>query len=477
MGEPLVVEGTAVASPYDHTTIQQSAPDPSGRGEKQETKCRDPIFALLLYGNVGAIAGVAAAYGTAAFSEAVDDGNSGYNYQGYINVAFVTGAIAIVLSGGSLPIMMCIPTALIKVSLFTMLILSGAMMVMSFIYGNIWGGIFGAIFFAIFLCYARAVWSRIPFASINLLTACTAVKHNAGVILVAYFFIALAFGWSLLWAVALTGVWEKVIVESENPFEENKVGWGYLFLLFLSYFFTHQVIQNSTHVTVAGTVGTWWFSPEDGSSCCSSGVRGSLIRTLTTSFGSICFGSLLVALIQALKALAQSARDGDNQLLICFAECILNCLESILEYFNRWAFVYVGLYGYSYLEAGKQVFTLFKDRGWEAIIADDLISNVFFFISLVIGGLCGAFGMIFVDSNPEWFVNSPAGANDQATCFMLGFIVGLVLTSILMSTIASAVNTVIVCFAEGPAEFEANHPELSRKMRETWISFYPDCGV
>mmetsp|Transcript_21220 Transcript_21220/g.43355 ORF Transcript_21220/g.43355 Transcript_21220/m.43355 type:complete len:104 (-) Transcript_21220:63-374(-) len=59
----------------------------------------------------------------------------------------------------------------------------------------------------------------------------------------------------------------------------------------------------------------------------------------------------------------------------------------------------------------------------------------------------------------------------------LGFIVGLVLTSILMSTIASAVNTVIVCFAEGPAEFEANHPELSRKMRETWISFYPDCGV
>ncbi len=43
---------------------------------------------------------------------------------------------------------------------------------------------------------------------------------------------------------------------------------------------------------------------------------------------------------------------------------------------------------------------------------------VFFFISLVIGGLCGAFGMIFVDSNPEWFENSPAGANDQATCFM-----------------------------------------------------------
>ena len=45
------------------------------------------------------------------------------------------------------------------------------------------------------------------------------------------------------------------------------------------------------------------------------------------------------------------------------------------------AFVYVSLYGYSYLEAGKNVITLFKNRGWEAIIADDLISNgMYYFI-------------------------------------------------------------------------------------------------
>ncbi len=33
--------------------------------------------------------------------------------------------------------------------------------------------------------------------------------------------------------------------------------------MFLSYFFTHQVIQNTLHVSVAGAVGTWWFAPED----------------------------------------------------------------------------------------------------------------------------------------------------------------------------------------------------------------------
>jgi len=60
------------------------------------------------------------------------------------------------------------------------------------------------------------------------------------------------------------GVWEKVIqseevqgVNGQVTYTQNSVNYGYLFLLLLSYFFTHQVIQNTTHVTVSGTVGSW----------------------------------------------------------------------------------------------------------------------------------------------------------------------------------------------------------------------------
>lgn len=480
--EPAVVQGKAVASPYDHHTnqdapVQNEPRDPNaGAGSKQETRCRDPIFAFLLYGNVAAIAAVVSVYGTEAFYSSIDSSSStqdGYNYSGYIYATMVLGLISVIFSGLTLPVMMCIPELLIKMSLFFMLGLSGAMMVMSWIYGQILGGILGTIFFAIFLCYAKAVWSRIPFASVNLLTACTAIKKNCFVIIVAYFFVALALAWSLLWCVALAGVSNKVILESDVPFEQNQVSWGYLFLLFLSYFFTHQVIQNTIHCIVAGCVGTWWFSPAD-SGC--GAVLGSMCRSLTTSFGSICFGSLLVAIVQATRALANAARDNENQILVCIATCILACLESILEYFNKWAFVYVGLYGYSYIEAGKNVITLFKNRGWEAIIADDLISNVFFFLSFGVGLICTAIGYGLGVGQTEWFINAPYASEAGYTCAVLGFVVGLVLTSILMSTIASAVNTVIVCFAEGPAEFEANHPELSAKMRETWLRFFPECG-
>ena len=56
----------------------------------------------------------------------------------------------------------------------------------------------------------------------------------------------------------------------------------------------------------------------------------------------------------------------------------------------------------------------------------------------------------------------------------MGFVIGMALSSIVMSTIESAVNTVIVCYAESPAEFQANHPILSNEMREAWLKAYPE---
>jgi Plasma-membrane choline transporter len=87
---------------------------------------------------------------------------------------------------------------------------------------------------------------------------------------------------------------------------------------------------------IAGTVGSWWFEPQDEPAICCGNVFNSFIRTITTSFGSICFGSLLVAILQALRALADSAQqNGDAAILACIAQCILGCLASMLEYFNK----------------------------------------------------------------------------------------------------------------------------------------------
>jgi len=412
-GDPMMVSGVAVASPYDHTTTATSAT--WTKGEKQPNSCRDAPWAILFWAHLGAMLFVVAYYGKAALADYSSGSLKGY--EGVVYAAAVCGVFAFVLSGLGILVLMACAEVLIKISLFFVVGLSLAWAVLAFLGGAVGVGVLFLIFFLIGLCYIKVVWSRIPFATANLVTALTAVKSNFGITLVAYLLTFLALGWSVLWSIALVGVYDQTATTDANG-NVTGMNYGYLFLLFISYFWTHQVIQNTIHVTTAGTVGTWWFSPQDASSCCSTAICGSFFRAITTSFGSICLGSLIVAIVQALRQLANAARQNDdgNQCLVCIAECILSCIESIIEYFNKWAYIYVGLYGYSYCQAGKNVMTLFHDRGWDAIITDDLVSNTLLLVSVVTGLITGCIGIILTLFT-DWFpADNPQ--EEQLVAFM-----------------------------------------------------------
>lgn len=143
----------------------------------------------------------------------------------------------------------------------------------------------------------------------------------------------------------------------------------------------------------------------------------------------------------------------------------------VVQYFNMWAFVFVGLYGYPFIESGKSVIELFKSRGWTTIITDQLVDGALGLVSVAVGlvtglvalGIAAGRGMVFGDE---------LGAS--AAAFFAGFIIGSVLTSTLLTVVSSAVSTVIVCYADAPAEFDRNHPKLSQEMRASWRQAWPE---
>jgi Na+/melibiose symporter-like transporter len=112
-----------------------------------------------------------------------------------------------------------------------------------------------------------------------------------------------------------------------------------------------------------------------------SPTLGAARRAMTTSLGSICFGSLIIAVIRTIKALIRmAANQGDNNgvgafLAMC-ALCIIGCIEQLLEYFNHYAFTQVAIYGKDFCTAAKDTWKLVKERGIDAIINDNLIGNV-----------------------------------------------------------------------------------------------------
>lgn len=52
-------------------------------------------------------------------------------------------------------------------------------------------------------------------------------------------------------------------------------------------------------------------------------------------------------------------------------------------------FRYSGMYGYDFLEAGKQANSLFEKRGWQGVVSNSLLNHLLLIISLVIAGLTG----------------------------------------------------------------------------------------
>lgn len=78
------------------------------------------------------------------------------------------------------------------------------------------------------------------------------------------------------------------------------------------------------------------------------------------------------------------------------------------------------------------------------------------------------YALLFLTS---FFISSPS----PFTCNnSVGFVIGLVLSGIVMGLLSSAVDSIIVCFAEAPNEFAESHPSLAEEMQTAWSAAWPE---
>ena len=460
------------------------------RGEMQPPVYRDKWFGIAFWLHIGTLVTVAILFkvGVIEVVEHSDDSNRRLEDTVVQDTIFFASSIvtplvlAPLLSIQALSVMSNYAVFLIKLCLIMNIALNVVFFILCLVTAPL-TCILPGIMAAIFIWYARSVWDRIPFAAANLRTGVAAIQSNLGIPCLSLSVIPVTIGWVVLWLYVTFMLTESKWLESQMSERQvtddsgdthiekdlSGIAWFCFSLLLLSLYWTFQVIYNVIHTTVAGTVGTWWFMPHEASSCCSQGLTDSFARSMTYSFGSICLGSLLVAILETLRALLNNAaqNDGRGSIMVCIAQCILSCLESLLEYFNRWAFVYVGLYGYSYVEAGKNVMNLFRYRGWTTIINDNLVHGVLTQMSF-------ATGLVTAIVIVPLTLLLTRDIHHILLAALVGLIIGAIMSSIIFGSLHSCIDTIIVLYAEAPSEFEANHPELALEMNNAWSMAYPD---
>ncbi|CAF3958880.1 unnamed protein product [Rotaria sp. Silwood2] len=238
-----------------------------------------------------------------------------------------------------------------------------------------------------------------------------------------------------------------------------------LFLVLLSWYWGAATFGNISHFVTACAVGHWWFTGE-GSRQYTIGT--SVRRAFTTNFGTICLGSLLEAIIKALRACI--SKDGRKNIIAAIADCILQILEKLIGYLNEWAFIYAALTGQTFVEAGRSFIELFKKRGWTAIINDVLVGSTMMIVNIAIGLTSAIVGGLliyfFMSDSPEKII-----AIIMAS--IVSFIISLFMSALMASVLSSCVRTVFVCFALNPAALGATHPDHLQALTNAWHKFYP----
>merc|ERR1712038_908980 len=107
--------------------------------------------------------------------------------------------------------------------------------------------------------------------------ASSIAQTYTGTVWLSLLTVILNFIWMCIWIFAF---WAYVLSVTETSSIPT-------FLLLVSLYWGTNVWRNVSHTTTCGVAATWYFNAGE----ISNPSRGAYKRTMTTSFGSVCFGS------------------------------------------------------------------------------------------------------------------------------------------------------------------------------------------
>lgn len=352
-------------------------------------------------------------------------------------------AISMATSIASLFIVIKVPLQSIWVANIGTIVVYLVMSIVSFVGGIVFSGVlllFVAVAHGVWLYFAR---ERIPFSAL-LMSVCGQVVTKYNAVMLVNFGLIVAFDIFLIF-------WSSMVYPASFRAAQNR-GTGtdvaaILIGIFI-FFWTTQVATNVMHVTASGLYATWYFCGLK--SMPHNPTLASLKRALTTSFGSICFGSLLVAVLRFLRFLVDQALRHENQFIRCIATCILQFLENIMRLFNHYAFVYCAIYGCGYLEAARRTMSLIQKCAFTALFTQSLVNVTLNMIALAMAVIVGiSFGL---------GINGGIG--------VIAFLICLAAHFLVFRCVDSGVTTIIVCLAEEPQGLARSSPELYQAIQQ-----------
>ncbi|KAG7701440.1 hypothetical protein KL950_003324 [Ogataea haglerorum] len=435
----------------------------------EKPKFHDVPFTILFLATVAGffvVAGItlrnyATSYSYEGSSIYDSDNSFSLNTNTIILFAFVI-VVALVLSLATIAVARIFPRNFITTSLILNVILGLGTSIAYLAKGYYSAGIVFLIFAALTAFSYWTMRSRIPFSATVLTIIIDVMKQYPSTwIITAIGFLGIG-AFSALFSATVVASYMKWGDETSESYNHARLV-GLLVFVFFAGYYISEVMKNVIHVTVSGIFGTWYYLSKSAAGMPKFQALGALKRALTYSFGSICFGSLIVTFIQLLRQGVQIARqnalnngEGIQACLLLCTECFIYVIEWLVRYFNHYAYSYVALYGKSYLKSARDTHYIFSYKGMDALVNDCLIGTALGMYCTFVGYLCALLAYLYLRFTKP-------GYNAQGTYYApvvaFTFLISLQICNIISSVIRSGTATFFLALAKDPEVYQVSYPD------------------
>lgn len=373
-------------------------------------------------------------------------------------ISAVSVGIAALISCLSLLLSFKFPRQSGIIALSIVIVYCVASTILFFMSGNYYGGVVMLIVALVELWTLYNYFRYIDFAEHLIKTVRQIASEHNGTWVAAIAVTILMMLWVFVWYVCC-------IVLLRNW--EGGAAWGILAYALFTLYWIAEVIKNVTHVTIAGSAASWYF--ESASYRPENPTLGAFYRSVTFSFGSICLGSMIVAILTTLRRMLDILRNqkgSKNWILVILsfvASLIILCIEALLRIFNKYVFTVIAIYGDTYLTAARKTLRIFGEHGYEMVMQNNIVVNLIFATQLVAGFSCGYAAYFLAHMWIPDFVS---------LAILVGIVVGVFVVDGAYTVLDSGTCALLVCYFEENAVLRDRRPELYALLAEAERSMH-----
>lgn len=200
---------------------------------------------------------------------------------------------------------------------------------------------------------------------------------------------------------------------------------------------------------LAGAFASYYWAVDKKTDIPAFPVAASLYRTLRYHTGSLAFGSLIIAIVQLIRAaleyLDHKLRGQQEQsqvvkYVIKCMKCCFWCLEKFLKFLNKNAYIEIAVYGKNFCVSAKNAFFLLMRNVVRVVVLDKVTDFLLFIGQLSItGGV--AVGSFY------WFERQK-NLNYYLAPVIIITVGSYMITAAFFSVYNMAIDTVFLCFLE-----------------------------